>query len=378
MKRTKKDRLIDPTVDPQPEDQACPQAAHEAAADGPDHSEAGSAPDAIESGDEPMKETETPELDSNNPTLEWIPALTQAELDAIESGDLIPKFTMWLHDGKRFVIDDPHVHRHLLALGRPITPDMIHEVDEHLMTWADVADWCIRNTMNRRHLNNFQLACMAVKLWPVIAERAKARQGMRTDLPANLPEGSDGWGDSRDQLAKRFRISARTLDAARDIIKALESGELGAKKRRELENGEASIWGVKNQLDAQRPDLAQSGKKSAKKNGAELAPAAKLGKSVSDKINYAKLADNRKLLQEVTQRLADELIKQFADYVNPQEIDLTITVSWIDAPGLRFAGRDPNEPPTSGPARLSDDVEPDQDDGTDEIETDENHPADEN
>lgn len=78
--------------------------------------------------------------------------------------------------------------------------------------------WIIQNQFGRRNLTDFQRAELALQAEPLIAARAKARQGARNDLniPANLP-GSENK-ETRDELAEMSGMSARNISKVKNII----------------------------------------------------------------------------------------------------------------------------------------------------------------
>lgn len=93
-------------------------------------------------------------------------------------------------------------------------------------------------------------------------ERAKERQGTRTDLniPATLPES----GDSRDIVADKVGMSGRTFDKARTIWdKAKEGDDQARKLIREIDTGKKAVHTAfkeikkEGDLQARREELAR-------------------------------------------------------------------------------------------------------------------------
>jgi hypothetical protein len=68
---------------------------------------------------------------------------------------------------------------------------MGHETDG-----IDPLGFVISRNLKRRQLNESQLAFVALEIEKVEAERAKARQGTRTDIPELIPECLNA-GDAR-------------------------------------------------------------------------------------------------------------------------------------------------------------------------------------
>ena len=71
--------------------------------------------------------------------------------------------------------------------------------------------------MRKKNLPLYERARLALRLKPVIAERAKKRQGTRTDLN-NIPEKLPECKDSRDILGKMAGVSGKTYEHAVKVI----------------------------------------------------------------------------------------------------------------------------------------------------------------
>jgi len=92
--------------------------------------------------------------------------------------------------------------------------------------------WVIRNQFGRRNLTPYQRAELVLKLEPLIAAKAKERQGTRTDLGKNFPQKS-AESETRDALAKIAGVSHDTLARAKflnehadsEIKQALRTGK---------------------------------------------------------------------------------------------------------------------------------------------------------
>lgn len=71
--------------------------------------------------------------------------------------------------------------------------------------------WIINNQFGRRNINNYQRSVLALKLESLFAEKAKVRQGTRTDLK-HFPQKSAGsFKESRDELAHIAHVSHDTI-----------------------------------------------------------------------------------------------------------------------------------------------------------------------
>ena len=72
-------------------------------------------------------------------------------------------------------------------------------------------------------------------------ERSKRRQGARTDLPANLPEGYEP-GETREKVAAKIGMGARTYGKAKRIVEAAEAGDEKALEAvKAIDAGEMSV-----------------------------------------------------------------------------------------------------------------------------------------
>ena len=103
---------------------------------------------------------------------------------------------------------------------------------------TDAKIWIVKNQFHRRNLNKYQRAKLALELKPLIAEKAKAQQGTRTDLSTTLSKSVPV--DTRKDIAKSANISEGTI-AKVEKIEAKATDE----QKTKLETGDASI----NQVD---------------------------------------------------------------------------------------------------------------------------------
>ena len=94
--------------------------------------------------------------------------------------------------------------------------------------------WIIKNQFGRRNLLPYVRSVLALKLKPLMAEKAKERQGTRTDLD-NIPPMLAG-SETRDKLAEIAGVSHGTI-AKVERIEAQASEEI----KEQLRTGEISI-----------------------------------------------------------------------------------------------------------------------------------------
>ena len=96
----------------------------------------------------------------------------------------------------------------------------------------DVIIWIIKNQFGRRNIIPAVRAKLALRLKPLIAEKAKRNQGTRTDL-GNIPQNSAG-SETRDELARIAGVSHNSVDkiskieqfAEQEVKDKLYAGEI--------------------------------------------------------------------------------------------------------------------------------------------------------
>ena len=74
----------------------------------------------------------------------------------------------------------------------------------------DAIEWIIKNQFGRRNLPLHERARLALRLKPVIAEKAKEQQGQRTDIPQNSAKCSLPI-ETREEIAKIAGVSHDTI-----------------------------------------------------------------------------------------------------------------------------------------------------------------------
>lgn len=96
----------------------------------------------------------------------------------------------------------------------------------------DVKLWIIKNQLGRRNLSAYDRSVLALKLKPIIAEKAKEQQGARTDIC----QKSDKSIDTKKEVAKVAGVSHDTIHKV-EVIENSGDKELIGKVR----NKETSI-----------------------------------------------------------------------------------------------------------------------------------------
>lgn len=98
----------------------------------------------------------------------------------------------------------------------------------------DVIRWIILNQCGRRNLSAYDRSVLALKLKPIIAEKAKANQGTRTDISQKSVKSHD----TQKELAKTARVSHDTIhkvetieNSGNELVKQqAKSGEISINK----------------------------------------------------------------------------------------------------------------------------------------------------
>lgn len=104
-------------------------------------------------------------------------------------------------------------------------------------------EWIILNQFGRRNINNYQRSVLALELKPIIAEKAKERQGERTDI---VQKSAPSYGKTRDELAAIAGVSHDTiskvekieLSASEDVKAQVRSGEISVNQAYQSAVGE--------------------------------------------------------------------------------------------------------------------------------------------
>lgn len=162
-----------------------------------------------------------------------IPPLSEEELEQLEKnvvreGIRDPLVTWPQPDGREMLIDG----HNRFDISRRHNGIPFKVVRKEFADMDEAKAWVIRNQFGRRNLSAYDRSVLALKLKPLIAERAKERQGTRTDK-GNIVQNS---ARSRDELAKIAGVSHDTIRKV-DVIeqKATE------RTKQQVRDGEKSI-----------------------------------------------------------------------------------------------------------------------------------------
>jgi hypothetical protein len=108
------------------------------------------------------------------------------------------------------------------------------QADIELDGWEDAEIWVIQHQLGRRNLEPFSTVELNLKLKSMIAKKAKANQGMRTDIRQNSAECRPI--NTRDEIAKASGVSHDTVSKVETIV-----NEATEEVKDQLRRGEKSI-----------------------------------------------------------------------------------------------------------------------------------------
>lgn len=178
-----------------------------------------------------------------------IPPLTDEEFAQLE--------TNILRDGIRDalitwhgILIDGH-NRYRIAQKHGLTYRI---VEKNFADRNDAERWIILNQFGRRNLSAYDRSILALKLKPIIAEKAKEQQGQRTDLTSvrNLTnvdtkkELAKVAGVSHDTIAKVEKIQAK---ASPEIKSAIKAGEMSINQAYQSVKREEKKQEVQKRID---------------------------------------------------------------------------------------------------------------------------------
>ena len=191
-----------------------------------------------------------------NPELrDLLPKLTKSERDGLEA-DLIahgPKEALVVWNG---TIVDGH-NRYEICTRNNIP---FHTVEYKFDGIEAAKEYVLRNQMSRRNLPDAIRIKLATRLERILAEKAKANSGLRTDLSTNSSKGYQPI-DTRKEAAASAQVSEDTyrkgkivLEKAPEEVKGrYERGEISTNKAYEMTVGKKEEEG-----DKQCPDCGQT------------------------------------------------------------------------------------------------------------------------
>lgn len=168
---------------------------------------------------------------------------------------------VWLADGKVILLDGHH------RLSICETHSLHYETAPVLdiKTRDDARIWIIQNQLARRNLAPYARTQLVLKLEPLLAERAKANQGRRTDIGQNSARSSER---TKDALARAAGVSHDTVHR----VKALEA-HADAETKAKLSRGETTINAEYQKLKSSSPSKSRDGRgKAGASRGSSRSP----------------------------------------------------------------------------------------------------------
>lgn len=129
----------------------------------------------------------------------------------------------------------------------------------------DVLLWIANNQFGRRDLTTYERSVLALKIKPVIAEKAKEKQGERTDILEKSPKSSPI--NTRQEVAKLAGVSDNTIakvekieeKAAPEVKAAVKSGEISINAAYEgVKAGATTVEEVKQVKEKKKIPIQQN------------------------------------------------------------------------------------------------------------------------
>lgn len=143
-----------------------------------------------------------------------LPPLTGEQLAALEA-DLLANgcYSPIIVNEDMAIIDGHHRHELCEKHGLPYKMAVFSFVD-----MLEAKQWALNTQKGRRNLDKWELGKIALKLKPEIEARAKANQGIRTDLSVNSPE-SLAPVDTRKEMAQAVGIGEQVMGRIAQLSK---------------------------------------------------------------------------------------------------------------------------------------------------------------
>lgn len=156
-----------------------------------------------------------------------VPRPTKDERDAIlhsmETNGFDCVFPVIIN--RKDVVLDGHVR---CSVAEELAIEDVGTVVKEFDNMYDEQIFVIESNINRRQLNNAWRVLLVMSVWDLETDKAKNRQGTRTDLGYNFEgyepskSSEEAYGRSRERIAERFGISTHTLDKVKRILIEIE------------------------------------------------------------------------------------------------------------------------------------------------------------
>lgn len=103
---------------------------------------------------------------------------------------------------------------------------------------------------NRSHISPIDRIALEAKRERIVARKAKANSGTRTDLSAKLPTGSPTH--TRATVAAKAGVGERTYDAGKLVLDAVQKGEIKPDVVEDIRRNKTSIHAVAKKVKETR------------------------------------------------------------------------------------------------------------------------------
>ena len=115
---------------------------------------------------------------------------------------------------------------HRLKVVKDLGWSRVNVETKHFENRTDEEIYVIESNVIRRQLSDYQKTVLAMKLEPMYAEKARQRQGTRTDLDETLSSNELEVGQARDQAAKAVGLTPTTYHRAKTVLQEANKQEL--------------------------------------------------------------------------------------------------------------------------------------------------------
>jgi hypothetical protein len=167
-----------------------------------------------------------------------IPPLTNEEYKQLEENLKEEGCRDSLITWKNTIIDG---HNRYEICTKNIIPFSVKEMN--FDNRQEAIEWIIKNQFGRRNLPAYERAKLALRLEPIIKEKAKERQGTRNDLNIVQKSAPSIKNKSRDELAKIAGVSHDTIEKVKFIER-----EATEEQKQALSKGEKKVNTVYKEL----------------------------------------------------------------------------------------------------------------------------------
>ena len=255
-----------------------------------------------------------------------IPPLTEDEFKQLEENcvkdGIRDPIVVWPQGDGNDILVDGH-NRWKIAAEHAGIPFQIRR--KEFESREAVIAWIIRNQFGRRNLSAYDRSVLALKLKPLMTEKAKENQGTRTDI---CQKSDRSPIDTKKELAKVAGVSHDTIHKVEKI-----EAEASESTKNLVRQGKLSINQAYNSTFPKRPDPVKQAKREheefqEKKQEQSVVDfqEVKLDRINQEIINNALTREIIKIIKDVTsfglrhrsgeiEKLGNELTKDYQDHL---------------------------------------------------------------